>query len=216
MGRCEEELKRATSKKSRIAARLRVAEAQKDWVAVCDVLYEACDYEPEVLELAVPQFIGHHYWNLRATAVEVAGIRRLHQCTGLVAARLRDPNAVVRSYALMAYYELVGAKAGAIINDYCEGRDVGVRLTALALRYIQTGETDVLSRIARILGRKTCKPQHRSTILNIFDYYYKGRPDTAVLEVFAAILPGVPEDFGQAKEIKDALAKWKRNREGAN
>jgi hypothetical protein len=197
-----------------VAGRLKIAEAEKDWVEVCDILYDACDYAPEALKSLVPRYIEHHYWNLRATVVEVVGIRRLSQFSGLVAARLRDRNADVRSYALMAHYELLGVEALPAIDEFCTARNITDRVTALVLRYVETADPDAIKRLDEILGRKGCKPLHCQAAMNIFDYYYDSNPDDQVVGLFKAVLPNVPKEYGWAPEMERMLAQWKRVRTG--
>lgn len=86
---------------------------------------------------------------------------------------LRDPNAVVRSYALTAYYDLYGDKALPVIDEFCGDTDVHLRAEALALRYIQTTDVDSLERLGQILRRRNCDYHHRYAVLHTFECHCK-------------------------------------------
>lgn len=211
MRRQRKKPKQAANKKGDIVLRMKEAEDDKDWGEVCTILYDACDSNPEALKAVLPRFIEHHAWVVRASAIEVAGLLRWKQFSGLVAARLQeDRNRLVRSYALMAYYDLWGAKALPVINEFCTDGDVSLRTEALALRYVQTQDPDSLAKLGHILRRKRCDWHHRSGALYVFDYYCHPQPDDQVVELFGDILADVPKELGLAREMKALVAKWKR------
>lgn len=195
-----------------LRARLEEAEKDRDWLGLDDTLYEACNHASEVLKPILSRFIEHRQWVIRASALEIAGMLRWKQFSEQVASHLRDRNGVVRSYALTAYYDLHGARAVPVIDEFCTDKDVHLRAEALALRYIQTTDVNSLERLGRILRRKNCDYHHCYAVLHAFEYYCEPGPDDKVIELFTDILPDIPKDYGLAKDIKRLIAKWKQSK----
>jgi hypothetical protein len=85
---------------------------------------------------------------------------------------LKDKHPVVRAFALMTYHDLIGSKALPAIEEFCGTENVGLRFTALALRYVETGDEETLEKLGKILTTKRHYPENRYTSVNIFDRYY--------------------------------------------
>ncbi len=200
----------SAKRKDDLGLRLQEAEKNTNWLELNDALYDACDRAPEVLKPVLSRFFEHRQWVIRASALEIAGLLRWRQFSEQVVNHLRDHNRIVRSYALMAYYDLHGAKALPVIDEFCTDKDVRLRAEALALRYIQTADADSRERLGGILRRKNCDYHHRYAVLHAFEYYCKPRPDDKVIELFAEILPDIPKNYGLAKDINRLIAKWKQ------
>ncbi len=212
MGKRAKKSKQPPKSEGDLRARLEEAEKDRDWLGLDDTLYEACNHAPEVLKPILSRFIEHRQWVIRASALEIAGMLGWKQFSEQVASHLHDRNGVVRSYALTAYYDLHGAKALSVIDEFCTDKDVHLRAEALALRYIQTADVNSLERLGRILRRKNCDYHHCYAVLHAFEYYCEPGPDDKVIELFADILPDFPKNSGLAKDIKRLIAKWKQSK----
>ena len=193
-----------------ILVRIKEAQDYKDWAEVSDILDEATKKDMDALKPIIPDLIEHHEWIVRASIVGLIGDFRLRQFLDLVKARLQDRNLVVRGYALVACYDILGAKALPIIEKNCSAKDVRQRLTALALNYIETGDTDAFKKLSRILTRKRCNLNHRSAILFILDYYCDVQPHSEIVELYEDILLDIPKSHGVAKDIRSMLNNWKK------
>jgi len=195
-----------------ILVRIKEAQDYKDWAEVSDILDEATKKDMDALKPIIPDLIEHHEWIVRASIVGLIGDFRLRQFLDLVKARLQDSNSVVRGYALVACYDILGAKASPIIEKNCSAKDVRQRLTALALKYIETGDTDAFKKLSRILKRKRCNLNHRSALLSIFDYYCDVQTYSEIVKLYEDILPDIPKSHGVAKDIRSILKKWKQSK----
>jgi hypothetical protein len=197
---------------SDIRTRVEQAEKRRDWGELASILDDATRDDIATLKPMIPDLIGHHDWIVRASTVEAIGRSHLDSWANRVKARLHDRNRIVRGYALMAYYDLLGVKALPLINRLCKSQDVRVRATALALRYVHTRDPNVFEFLRGILMRKGCNYFHRSVVLSIFDYYFDRHPPTAVVKLYKDVLSDVPKSSGLAKDIKKVLTGWKARR----
>jgi hypothetical protein len=200
-------MKKQASEKD-IRARLQKAQTTKDWGEVVSILDESTEREANVLRSVMPDLITHHNWLVRASAVEAVGTFRQRRSITLVQARLKDRNEVVRSYALVAYYDLLGAKSLSTLKAFCGDRNVRIRVAALALCYAATRDKPSLRTLERILLRKYCRYHNRYLALNVLDYYVDISADPNVTEMFRSILKVTPEFLGLAKDIKKKLQQW--------
>ena len=155
-----------------ILARLKQAQDTKDWARMSEILDQASENDAEVIESILSDLTEHHKWLIRASIVEMIGDLRLRQLIEPVKVRLKDKHPVVRAFALMAYHDLLGAKALPAIEEVCGTENVGLRFTALALRYAETGDEETLDLFSRILATKPRYPKNQHTTVNIFDRYY--------------------------------------------
>jgi len=201
-----------------ILSRIQEAKDHKDWTEITDILDEATENElntlrdMNVLESVIHEFIEHHDWILRASTVEFIGEFGLKTFLTLVKARLHDSNSVVRSYALMAYYELTGAKALPVIEEICNSKNIANRVTALALHYIEKNNDDSFKKLSKILKRKRCNMNHLYSTLYIFDYYLDVQQHREIIKFFEDALKNIPKSLCIAKDINSMLKKWKKNK----
>lgn len=159
-------------KANSILARLKQAQDTKDWARMSEILDAASENDVEDLESILSDLTEHPKWLIRASIVERIGDLRLRRLVESVKVRLKDNHPVVRAFALMAYYDLLGTKALPAIEEVCGTENVGVRFTALALRYAETGDKESLDMFSRILTSKQRHPKNQHTTVNIFDRYY--------------------------------------------
>jgi hypothetical protein len=188
--------------------RMREAEGAKDWNEVVHILDEATESDANAIEPVIPELITHRNYVIRASAVEMVGAFRQKEFVNLVKARLRDPNKDVTGYALEAYYDLLGDESLPTLKDFCEAKSVGVRVTALALCYVATGDREFLWTLKKILLRPRCDYRHRYAALNILDHYLDVSSDLDVIEMFRSILEMSPKSQGIVKDIKKKLKEW--------
>jgi hypothetical protein len=202
-------------KTNTLLVRIKEAQNQKDWGEVSGILGEATvNDKDDIAELKsiIPDLVLHHEWLVRASTVEFIGDFRLRKFENLVKERLQDSNSIVRSYALMAYYDIKGAKSLPVIKEFCEIKDVALRLTALGLLFIKTGDMDAFKKLSKILTRKRCKPIHRSASTNFFDFYCNAKQLSEVVKLYEEILPDIPKTHWSAKDIQRMLKKWKQSK----
>jgi hypothetical protein len=192
-----------------ISARLQEARKDKDWGEVADILDRASKDDIKALAPMIPDLIEHPRWLVRASVVEAISYANLRLFAGLVKDRLKDSNRVVRSYALRAYYDLLGSEALRVIDAFCGAKDVRVRVTALALRYVETGDHGAFDRLRRILTRKGCDFRHRSTVMWIFEDYCADGPNSDVIRLHEEVLKDLPKSLGVAKDMGRMLKKWR-------
>lgn len=187
-----------------ILARLRRVEA-KDWAELSEVLDEAGGEDICALKPEIPKLLVHRNWVVRASAVELVGEFKLREFLDQIVARLDDRNAHVKSYALMAYFDLLGRAAVPLIRTHCEGGPVSVRAAALVLCYVATKENAYLGSLERIVLRKNCDYHHRYAVFHIFDYYLDITADPEVRAIFEAIVRIAPPWHGVSRDIARRL-----------
>jgi HEAT repeat protein len=163
----------STERANGILAHLKEAQENKDWAQISEILDEASENDFTVLESIVPDLAEHPKWLIRASTVERIGDLHLRRLTDLVHNRLKDKHPVVRAFALMAYYDLLGTQALPAIKDVCNSENVGLRFTALALHYAETGDEETLDKFSRILAAKQRHPENDGTTVSLFDRYYE-------------------------------------------
>jgi HEAT repeat protein len=155
-----------------IVSRLKQAQDTNDWARMSDILNLASENDVQYIESILSDLTEHHKWLIRASIVEMIGDLRLRQLVEPVKVRLKDKHPVVRAFALMAYYDLLGTKALPAIEEVCGAENIGLRFTALALHYAETGDEETLDKFNRILESKRRYPKNHHTTVNIFDRYY--------------------------------------------
>ena len=154
-----------------ILGRLKQTQDAKDWAGMSQVLEEAGEDDAKDLESVIPDLAGHDKWLIRASTVEMIGNLGLRQLLESVKDRLKDNHAVVRAFALMAYHDLLGTKALPAIEEFCKSENVGLRFTALALHYAETGQEESLNGFSRIIESRDRHSETDHTVRNIFDRY---------------------------------------------
>ena len=195
---------------SDIQSRIEAAVADKDWGEVSDILDNATCDDAEALKPILPELVACRRWLVRASAVDAIGFLGLRQLLDQVKSRLADRNMIVRGYALGAYYDLLGAKALPVIEDFCGAKDVGLRVDALALDYIETRDRDVFDRLRKILVRKRCSYFYRYASLHMLEAYLDIRRHPEIIALFEEILPLIPRSYGLAKDLRKKLKEWKK------
>jgi len=181
------------------------AEDEKAWHVVSEILDNAKEADVDVLKPVIPRLVVHRHWLARVSAVELVGNFQLGEFLELVRGRLDDRNVHVKCYALMACYDLLGAKALPLIQNACQDRSVHVRVTALALCYVVTEDRSFLNSLERVVLRKNCDYLHRYAVLHIFDRYLDVSSHPELLEMFRAILRMAPRRQGISKDIAKKL-----------
>jgi hypothetical protein len=198
---------------SDVVHRLRQAESEKNWqetVYILDHIDTLTEEDIRALEPVLPRLILHRYYVIRAGAVEVVGLFQLRQFLDLVEARLDDRNKDVRSYALEAYYDLLGGESLPAVRKYCEDRSLRVRVTALSVCYAATGDETCLARLEKILLRRDCDYHLRFVALNTLDYYMDVSRDPRAIGLFRSILERAGKSRGIAVTIRTRLAEWEK------
>ena len=155
-----------------ILTRLTDAQEDKDWARMSEILGETSENDVEDLDSIISDLTEHSKWLIRASTIEMIGDLRLERLVESVKDRLNDNHPVGRAFSLMAYYDLLGAAALPAIEDVCGTENVGLRFTALVLRYVETGDQETLDQFNRILATKQSYPKNHHTTVNIFDRYY--------------------------------------------
>jgi hypothetical protein len=193
-----------------VSLRISDAEARRDWGEVSDILDHATREDIMAIRPIIPHLATHREWIIRASTVEAIGASHLRSYASLIKERLDDTHVVVRAYALMAYYDLLGRKALPLIYDLCASREVSIRVTALSLRYVHTGDRDAFNALRKLLTRKGCSPYHRSAVMRIVDYYCGAQVSDEMIHLFEEVLPDVPPKvLGLAEDMRKKLAKWR-------
>lgn len=195
-----------------IQQRIKRAEEEKYWAEVSGILDDTTPDDVEQLKPLMKHLLAHRNWLVRASAVEVVGVFRLHQFASEVKLRLSDPNSNVRSYALMACYDLLGARALPVIKEFARVKDTRLRVTALVLLYVQTQDEDALAQLGRLLTRKRCRYDNRYVALNQFDYYLDLKKHPEVVSLLERILQSTSRSYGLAKDIRRVLCGERINK----
>jgi hypothetical protein len=196
---------------SDIRTRIEQVESGQVCDTVSGVLDEATEDDVDALKPILPDLLSHTEWVVRASAVELIGVFRLRRFLNLVTASLEDRNAIVRGYALSAYYDLLGEKALPLLRNWCDARDVRNRVDALALCYVETRQAPILDKLRRILMNKRCHFRHRYVAMNTFGYYLDVGKHPEMVKLFQDIrrrLRDAPRSFGLDKDIPRMLRKW--------
>ncbi len=195
-----------------ILVRLNEAEQQKDWGEMAEILDDATKGDLGALRGVIPRLAAHRKWLIRTSTMEVIGDFRLRSFLNLVEVGLEDKHPAVKSYALMAYHDLVKKKALPTIERFENVADIGLRITALALHYVALGDEHTFKTLERILSRKRCSSTHRYVAINIFDHYCEVKSHEEIVRLFENILQDVPASDGLASEIRKKLDKWRGNK----
>ena len=126
----------------------------EDWSEISGILDDAEEKDARYLRPLLPELLKHHSWVVRCSVLECIGGFNLKGFTKLVRKAISDRNRIVRSYALGAYYDLLGGAALDEIRRASQDKDVRVRVKALSLLFVETTEDVALDQIARIVVRK--------------------------------------------------------------
>lgn len=199
-----------------IRVRIQEAEAKKDWGGLSHILDEASEDEVRLLDPVIPELLVHPAWIVRASALDLVGTFRLRKFLNLVKAHLEDSVINVRDYALTAYYDLLGADSLPVIEKFCGARDIGLRVTALVIYYVETRNKDVLNTLTKIITRKNCNNIHRYIALNTFKCYLDIRHHPEIMHFFQAVLENLPRTGSFYKDLIDEINEWNTSGPGVS
>lgn len=199
-----------------IRVRIQEAEAKKDWAVLSLILDEASKDEVRLLDPVIPELLVHPSWIVRASALELVGTFRLRKFLNLVKAHLEDMVIIVRDYALTAYYDLLGDDSLPVIEKFCGARDIGLRVTALVIYYVETRNKDVLNTLTKIITRKNCNNIHRHIALNTFTCYLDIRHHPEIMHLFQAVLENLPRTSALYKDLMEEINEWNTSGPGVS
>ncbi len=187
--------------------------AENNWIEASDIMDDATGKDVKVLTPLIKRLLADRHWVVRASAVEMVGTFGLRQFVREVKQRLLgDPNAVVRTYALGAYYDLLGAKALTTIRGLLDAENTRVRTAALVIEYVETGREDALSRLTRLIMRKRGHFFNREVAFHRLEHYLdlkdhprnlRDHPQVRIL--LESMLKSTPKEHGLAKELCEVL-----------
>jgi hypothetical protein len=206
--------KKGIKKINTLVARMQRALGDREFggLDIGEVLDHATKADVIVLRPFLRDLLLHHDWTVRADALEFVGRFRLRHFLDAVKTRLEDENLIVRNYALTAYYDLLGPKALPLLKRTSDAIDVGNRVMALTLLYVETRNETVFGQLSRILTRKRCRFAHRYAAMSTFDAYLDVRQYPEIIALFEIVRRRVSEEpraYGLDKDIPKMLSKWK-------
>lgn len=189
----------------------KISEAE-DWSDLSDILSDVTESDIRELKPFIPELIENKGWVVRCDVLDIIGRYELSEFIGLVKKSLHDRILHVRDYALMAYYDLLGKKALRTIRKLCKEKNVQLRITALALCYVETRNEDVLRQIRKIVTRKGCIYYHQSCVINCFEHYLNTGDYPEIIELYRDILRSIPKSRGVAKQLRKRLKEIRNSR----
>jgi hypothetical protein len=189
----------------------KISEAE-DWADLSDILLDITKSDIIELKPFIPELIENKTWLIRCDVLDVIGRYELSEFIGLVKKSLHDRILHVRDYALMAYYDLLGKKALMTIRKLCKEKNVQLRITALALCYVETRNEDVLRKIRKIVTRKGCIHRHQGCVINCFEHYLNTDDYPEIIELYKDILRSIPKSRGVAKDLRERLKEIRNSR----
>lgn len=170
-----------------------------------DILDSAKEADIPSLIPLIPKLAKHSSWCVRASAATLIGDFGLKQYTNLVREAIQDTNRHVRSYAIMAYYDLMEEGALPEIQKLMVEKDVHVRMTALLLDYIETRAAASLQKIRKIVIRRRCDYHHQYAVIHVLGYYLDVRAHPEIVKLLTDIREKVRETSGVAKDLDRVL-----------
>jgi hypothetical protein len=178
------------------------------WDDISDVLDDAtvddADDIPALLP-RLPALANHKSWVVRASVVGFIGDFKLMKLLGLVRKKLFDPNPIDRSYALGALYDLRGNENLATLKRLRKDKALHVRITAMCLLYVATGDKDFLDQTQRAVTRKNCNYHHQYVVLHVLRHYLDLEDRPEVLSLMRAIRAKVDSKMGIAQDLDKLL-----------
>lgn len=189
----------------------KISEAE-DWSDLIDILSDVTESDIRELKPLIPELIENKSWVVRCDVLDVIGRYELSEFIGLVKKSMRDRILYVRNYALMTYYDLLGKKALMTIRKLCKEKNVQLKITALALCYVETRNEDVLRKIRKIVTRKGCIYHHQDWVINCFEHYLNTDDYPEIIELYRDILRSIPKSRGVAKQLRKRLKEIRNSR----
>ena len=177
----------------------------EDWPDITDILTDATKEDIPCLRPLLPELLQHPKWVVRCDALNVIGDFQLGEFKHSVKKAIHDRNRGVRSYALGAYYDLLGQAALDEIRKASQDKDVHVRVHALCLLFVETTEDDALDQIARIVVRKRCSYYHQYCVLHVLTYYLQVEAYPQVIDLFKRMRAKTPTWSGIRKDLNLTL-----------
>ena len=177
----------------------------EDWADLSDILLDVTKSDIKELKPFIPGLIESKSWVVRCDVLNITGSYELSEFIDLVKKSMHDRILHVRDYALMAYYDLLGKKALRTIRKLCKEKNVQLRITALALCYVETRNEDVLRQIRTIVTRKGCIYRHQYCVINCFEHYLNTNDFPEIIELYKEILRSIPRSRGVAKDLRKRL-----------
>ena len=177
----------------------------EDWSDITEILAKITKEDIPHLRPVLPELLQHPNWVVRCDALDLIGEYRLDDFKHLVKKAIHDRNRVVRGYALSAHYDLERQAALDEIRRASQDKDVHVRVHALSLAFVETGDGVVLDQIARIVVRTLCDYRHQYSVLNVLTYYLQVETYPEVVDLFRRIREQTRRGSGIRKALKLAL-----------
>ena len=121
----------------------------------------------------IPLLLNHKSWVVRAETLDIIGSFELLEYEKQVHKKMNDSNEniTVRSYAMVAYYDLLQERALPVIKEIMKSPLIQLRIDALVLYYIETQSKESLNEIRRIVTRANCSRLHQHSVITLLDYY---------------------------------------------
>lgn len=180
----------------------------KNVYCLSEFIQNISEKEIESIFSYIPVLLKHRSWIIRADTLDMIGRGKLHQFEKSVLNILEnDKNPHVKSYALMAYYDLEGKKAIRILEQYSNSRSIYVKKTSLSLLYVATRRKCVLEELEKIVTRKDIVPNGYYSIYNTLCYYMKLEKHLELLKLFEAIIRNFKYAWQKDKDLIE-LIKW--------
>jgi HEAT repeat protein len=180
----------------------------KDWDDISYVLDSATVDDADDIPAMLPRLrdlANHKAWVVRASVMDFIGAFKLVELLKVVRKKLADANPFVRSYALGAFYDLRGSKGLRTLNRLLKDKAVTVRLDALCLLFVDTGDKEYLDQIQRVVTRKNCDYHHQYAILHQLGHYLKLENHPEVLSLMRAVRATVDPEKGIAQDLDELL-----------
>ncbi len=161
----------------------------KNIYCLSDILQDIRDDDLKAVLGYIPVLLKHRSWIIRSDALDMIGAGRLTQFKNKVSHILKnDKNSDVKSYALMAYYDLEGKKAIHLLESFITSRNIEVKKTAYCLLYIATRRKYILKELEKIVKKWNTIPQRLYSSYVIFDHYMDLKKHPELLDLFVAII----------------------------
>lgn len=161
----------------------------KDVYRLSDILQEIRNEDLKAVLGYIPILLKHRSWIIRSDILDMIGRGKLTQFRKNVLHILQnEKNSVVKSYALMAYYDLEGKKAIPLLESFITGRNIEVNKTVYCLLYIATRRKCILKELEKIVKNWNTIPQRLYSCYVIFGHYMNLKKHPELLDLFEAII----------------------------
>jgi len=148
-----------------------------------------------------------------ADAADYIGAKKLLEFKILIEQGIHHRSPVVSSYSMMAMFDLVGNKVLPQILPLCNRRDLGVKLTALAIAFIVSRQDKYIREIRRLTIRPSADYRDQYLVIHVFDYYSLISKSPMVVKYLHELRRIVPPDSGLAIDLRRMLSRSRRIRE---